>query len=207
MIHHERRFGTLALLTLAACGGGGGGGTSAVAPSNLVYPRTIAVLITDVSATPDTPTYAGSPSTFSIVPPLPSGLSIDVHTGAISGLPTQASDLTSYVVRASTAAGFTTAMVKLGVSFAPRFAYVLNQTDSTITLFREDVLTGSLNHVGYLLAPASQTGPERIVVHPSGSFAYVPNMASSNLSVYTINPSDGLLTPERGGTRRGSGCP
>ena len=191
----DRRLATLALLALAGCSGGGGGGSSATAPSNLVYPHSTEALIIDVAATPNVPTFAGSPSIFSVVPSLPAGVTLDLHTGAIGGTPTQAAAQDSYVLRATNSAGFTTTTVALAVSLAPRFLYVANQTDSTISLLRDDVATGDLNHVGYMLAPPSQVGPERVAVHPSGAFVYVPNMGTSNLSVYTVNPSDGWLTP------------
>jgi len=195
MNQFNRRFATLALLALAGCSGGGGGGSSGTAPSNLVYPHTTEALIVDVAATPNVPTFAGSPSTFSVLPSLPAGVTLDVHTGAIGGTPTQAAAQTGYVLRATNGAGFTTTTVTLGVSLAPRFAYVANQSDSTISLLRDDAATGDLNHVGYIHAPPSQVGPERIAVHPSGNFVYVPNMGTSNLSVYSVNSADGWLTP------------
>jgi 6-phosphogluconolactonase len=190
----ESRLGILALLALGACGGGGGGGTSATAPSNLLYPRTALAFLTDVPATPDTPTYSGSPSTFTILPALPAGLTLGTSTGTIGGVATAASPQASYVVKAANSAGFTTTTIQLGVSLAPRFAYVANQNDSTITILREDATNGALNQVGYFLSPASQSGPERVAVHPGGRYVYVPNMDTSNLSVYTVDASDGWLT-------------
>lgn len=196
MIGFERQLGILALLALSACsGGGGGGGGSATPPSNLTYPRPSSALIVDVPAAPNTPTFLGSASTFTIQPALPAGMTLDVNTGSIGGLPSQARASTPYVVQASNSAGFTTTTIRIAVSPTPRFAYVTSQTDSTISILVEDAESGGLNHVGCVVSPGNQIGPGRVVVHPGGAFAYVPNMTTSNLSVYAIDASSGWLTP------------
>ncbi|MFN0007400.1 MAG: lactonase family protein [Planctomycetota bacterium] len=189
------RLGSIALLCVAACGGGGGGGggSSVTAPSNLEYPRPVGVLTVDVASAPNTPTYDGSPATFAIDPALPDGIQMNPQTGAISGIPSQASLRTTYTVTASNAGGSTTALVKLSVVLPTRFAYLMNQADSTITVCTVDAETGRLHNIGYRTAPASQVGPERMAVHPSGRFAYVSNLNSDNLSVYTINTQEGWL--------------
>jgi 6-phosphogluconolactonase (cycloisomerase 2 family) len=197
MSNIQRRLGTLALLALAACGGGGGGGGGApvVAPSNLVFPRTVGIFLVDVPIASDLPTYSGSPSNFSVLPALPAGLSLNAQTGNISGTPTQASSRTIYTVTARNSAGSTAASLEFSVALPPRFAYVLNQTDSTITVCTVDADTGRLHHESYRLAPSGELGPERMTVHPDGRFAYVADQNTSNLSIYAIDPSTGWLTP------------
>lgn len=197
MSNHLRRLGSMTLLFAAACGGGGGGGGGGppvVAPSNLEYPRPVGIFTVDVPTAPNTPTYDGSPATFSITPALPSGISMNAQTGSISGTPTQASLRATYTVTASNSAGSTTASVAFGVTLPARFAYVVNQADSTITVCTVDGTTGRLHDIGYHPASASQVGPERMVVHANGRFAYVPNLNTNNISVYTIDTAEGWLT-------------
>ena len=195
MNSYRIRLGSIALLLVAACGGGGGGGGgSAVAPSNLEYPRPVGMFTVDVPTLPNTPTYDGSPSTFSITPALPNGITMNAQTGTISGTPTQATQRAIHTVTASNSAGSTTATVKFGVTLPARFAYIVNQADSTVTICTVDADSGRLHDIGYQPASGGQVGPERMVVHSNGRFAYVPNLNTSNLSVYTIDTDEGWLT-------------
>jgi 6-phosphogluconolactonase len=89
-------------------------------------------------------------------------------------------------------------------SLTPSFAYVLTGATSgggngTISSFTANSCTG-------VLAPTSPatiaTGinPEDMVVDPLGRFVYVANLVSNasdeaTISMYTINPSTGVLTP------------
>jgi hypothetical protein len=76
---------------------------------------------------------------------------------------------------------------------APRFAYVANQGDDTVSIYIVDATTGQLRHNGYV---AAGTGPSSVTVDPSGRFAYVANQfPDNNISGYTIDASSGALTP------------
>jgi 6-phosphogluconolactonase (cycloisomerase 2 family) len=77
----------------------------------------------------------------------------------------------------------------------PRFAYVTNSADNTISEYTVNVSTGQLRANGYVLAG---TLPLSVVVDPSGKFAYVANGISNNVSAYTVNASSGTLTPVAG---------
>ena len=72
-----------------------------------------------------------------------------------------------------------------------KFAYVVNSTSSTVSIYTIDSLTGALRHNGYVTAG---TSAQSITVHPSEKFAYVANYNSANVSVYTINQTTGALT-------------
>jgi 6-phosphogluconolactonase (cycloisomerase 2 family) len=74
-------------------------------------------------------------------------------------------------------------------------AYVLHPTDSTIAIYNEDSSTGAMSHLGVMPVPFGQSGPERMLVHPNGKFVYVPNLGTSNLAVFTVDPSTGWLVP------------
>ncbi len=74
----------------------------------------------------------------------------------------------------------------------PRFAYVANYNDNTVSIYTVNAATGQLRHNGYV---AAGTAPYSVTVDPSGKFAYAANYGSSNVSAYTINASTGALTP------------
>jgi 6-phosphogluconolactonase (cycloisomerase 2 family) len=73
--------------------------------------------------------------------------------------------------------------------------YVVNPNDSTISIYDQDSTSGALGQLAYMPMPMGQSGPEKAIVHPNGTFAYVPNMGTSNLSVFTIDGVTGMLAP------------
>src|SRR5262249_27846099 len=78
-----------------------------------------------------------------------------------------------------------------GAGNVPRFAYVANFADDTISIFTVNAATGQLRNNGYILAGL---GPRSVAVDPSGKFAYVVNARSSDVSAYSIESSAGTLT-------------
>src|SRR6266496_3921033 len=73
----------------------------------------------------------------------------------------------------------------------PRFAYVTNAGDNTVSIYTVDAVTGQLRARGYV---ATGTNPQSVAVDPSAKFAYVANGGSSNVSAYSINAATGALT-------------
>lgn len=101
---------------LVACGGGGGSQPTPrpAAPSALTYSSPQAYTIGNaISAL--VPTVFGSVTQFSVTPPLPAGLTIDPANGQITGTPTTATTLSTYVVSASNSTGSTTFSLSLAV--------------------------------------------------------------------------------------------
>lgn len=97
--------------------------TQEAAPSNLVYPQTaIHAAIGDPIVT-DTPTVSGTVTGYFVSPALPTGLSLDPTSGAISGAPTVASAQATYTVTAQNAGGSTTAQVTITVATSPGVLY------------------------------------------------------------------------------------
>ncbi len=70
----------------------------------------------------------------------------------------------------------------------PRFAYVANSTDSTVSMYTVNAVTGQLRHNGYVTTGAN---PVSVSTDPSGKFAYVVN--NSGITAYTINTNSGML--------------
>jgi YVTN family beta-propeller protein len=89
-------------------------------------------------------------------------------------------------------------------SSKPNFAYVLNggssnRGDGTISSYTVNSCTGDLAPTTPATI-ATGSDPEDMVVDPLGRFAYVANLVSNaaddaTISMYTINPSTGALTP------------
>ena len=77
----------------------------------------------------------------------------------------------------------------------PRFAYVVNSGDNTVSQYTVNASTGLLRANGYVLTGAA---PKAIAFAPNGKFAYVVNSivgsAFGSVFVYTINASTGALS-------------
>src|SRR5512139_737025 len=79
----------------------------------------------------------------------------------------------------------------------PRFAYVANWADNSVSAYTIDATTGALRSVAGS-PTAAGTSPCSVTVDPSGKFTYVANVNSNNVSAYTINATTGALTAVAG---------
>ena len=120
VIRRRMTFGPLLLSSslLASCGGGGSssGAPSPVAtpPSDLQYPAAPAFVV-DTAIAELTPTVVGEVTSYSVSPALPARLSLNTTTGVISGTPISVAAKADYTVKATNAAGSTTAVVSIVV--------------------------------------------------------------------------------------------
>jgi 6-phosphogluconolactonase len=87
-------------------------------------------------------------------------------------------------------------------SSKPEFAYVLNNGGISVSTYGIDSCTGNLTPTTPPSIPtgANSFGAEGLAVDLSGRFAYVANLMSNatdlaTISMFTINPSTGILTP------------
>lgn len=87
-------------------------------------------------------------------------------------------------------------------SSTPEFAYVLNDGGNTISMFTVNSCTGALTPTTppTIATGANAFGSEGMVVDRAGKFAYVANLMSNasdeaTISMFTINPTSGVLTP------------
>lgn len=62
---------------------------------------------------------------------------------------------------------------------SPRFAFVTNTNDNTISIYTVNATSGLLRNDGYALVGSK---PEGVTVTPNGKFLYVTNSGSSNVS-------------------------
>src|SRR5438309_10382689 len=58
----------------------------------------------------------------------------------------------------------------LGVPVVPRFAYVVNNLDNSVSIYTVDAATGQLRSNGYV---AAGTGPFSVITESTGGHAYV----------------------------------
>jgi hypothetical protein len=102
----------LAALVLASCGGSL---TPPVPPTDLTYSENPATYPVGIPIAPNTPSARGGPVEFySVVPPLPQGLSLGTTSGVITGTPAAAWARASYTVIATNPGGSTGTAVSIG---------------------------------------------------------------------------------------------
>lgn len=79
-----------------------------------------------------------------------------------------------------------------------RYAYVINELDSTVTALAYDAENGTLTTLQSVpTLPADYTGNSstaEVQVHPSGKFLYGSNRGHDSLVIYQIAPQTGMLT-------------
>jgi 6-phosphogluconolactonase len=86
----------------------------------------------------------------------------------------------------------TNAPVTGGMS-PPRFAYVANNSDGTLSIFAVNAMTGQFRHRGYV--PASLL-PVSVAADPSGKFIYVAGQTQTGrVSGYAVTAATGVLVP------------
>ena len=92
-----------------------------------------------------------------------------------------------------------------------KFAYVINELNSKITVFKYDAQRGSLTEVQTLSTlPADFEGNNstaEVQVHPSGKFVYGSNRGHNSIASFSVDPDSGKLTstghcPSGGSTPR-----
>ncbi len=106
--------------TCGACPGGYSGsgavGCTVVAPSSLVYALNPATYTTGKAVVPNVPVGQGGPvQTYSVLPPLPTGLTLNGSTGAITGTPTAVAASATYVVTGANPGGRATVSLVIAV--------------------------------------------------------------------------------------------
>lgn len=73
----------------------------------------------------------------------------------------------------------------------PRFAYVVNSYDNTLSSFIIDARTGQLHYSGHV---ATGRFPSSVLAHPSGKFVYVAQQTGMKVAGFAVDPINGRLT-------------
>jgi 6-phosphogluconolactonase len=80
-----------------------------------------------------------------------------------------------------------------------KFAYVLAEMQSTVTVFSNNGKTGAMQRLQTISTlPKGFTGENddaEIQMHPSGKFLYASNRGNDSIAVLAIDPGKGTLTP------------
>jgi 6-phosphogluconolactonase len=78
-----------------------------------------------------------------------------------------------------------------------KFAYVLSEMDSSVTVFSYQAKNGAFSSLETIPAlPRDYTGPKEaaeIAVDPSGRFLYTSNRGHDSIAIFEINPAKGTL--------------
>ena len=80
-------------------------------------------------------------------------------------------------------------------AIVPRFAYVANSKDNTVSVYTVNAVTGQFRDHSYALSGSKPLG---VVVTASGTLVYVANSVSNNVSAFKADTTNGALTSVSG---------
>ncbi len=190
----------LCLLSLGACTGSGPNPSTSSGPgqpANIAYPDHTPRLLVSLPMQSSAPTFDGQVDTWSVVPALPTGITIDPSTGTMDGTPLTTSIATDYIVTASGPAGSSTVTLSIRVHDAPRFVFNGGPLDNSLSTCAVDAFDGDLSYGPVQGLTGPMPGAQHIVFHPNQLFAFIPNAGlqgqPSSLSTYAIDPQSGTL--------------
>jgi 6-phosphogluconolactonase len=96
-------------------------------------------------------------------------------------------------------AAFTSPTNSAPISFKPKFAYVPNVTDNTISMFSSDPQTGKLSVIAPAI-PVGNSAPQTVAVSARGDLAFIatagpfPTTNPGSIGAYSIDPATGVLS-------------
>jgi hypothetical protein len=164
------------------------------APLSITYSGSPFVYIKNTAITPiAAPTHTGgTPTSYSVSPLLPTGLSLNTTTGSITGTPTVVVSSTSYTITAANSSGNTTASINITVNdIAPTaLVYVGSPytfyTNTAITPIAAPTNSGG-TPTNYSVSPSLPSG--LILNTSTGAITGTPTVVSA-LTNYTITASN-----------------
>lgn len=153
------------------------------APTSLTYGGTSFIYITGVAVTPLLPVVTGVVTSYSVLPALPAGLSLNSATGIISGSATATQGAILHTITATNAVGTTTASITITVN-----ALTIGYTGSPYTFpIGGTIVTKNVTSngaaVSYSISPPLPTG--LILNTVTGSISGAPTLTSGS-TAYTI---------------------
>jgi autotransporter-associated beta strand protein len=164
-----------------------------IAPAGLTYDAASPVYCAGIAVTNNaTLATTGIPAvTYSVSPALPTGLSINSTTGAITGTPTVATAATNYTVTATNSCGNTTSVINITVNIAPAGltygaaspAYCVG----TAVTNNATLATTGVPAVTYSVSPALPTGLS--INSTTGAITGTPTVATAAAN-YTVTATN-----------------
>lgn len=161
-----------------------------VAPTSLSY-QTPQVFTRHTSITPIAPSSSGGTVTgYSVSPSLPSGLSLNVSTGVISGTPTTITTQADYTITATNSGGSTTTTITITVNDAPP----IGLTYTTSNVFTKNTTISNLSPtsgggavLNYSITPALPSG---LSINTSNGVISGTPTAIATATSYTITATN-----------------
>jgi hypothetical protein len=167
--------------------------TVSQAPLTFAYTSPTVTYCTNALITPNAPVVTGgTPTSYTIITPLPNGLSLDA-SGNIIGTPTTASAAANYTIRATNGCGSTDAIVNITISSGSTvFNITPTGTQNVCTPFSGTTigLDGSQNGISYRLY--LNGNPIGAIMAGTGSALNFGNQTSAG--TYTIHTTSGCIT-------------
>jgi 6-phosphogluconolactonase (cycloisomerase 2 family) len=158
------------------------------------------VMLTVQSGCPTnaTCTFSPNPVTPAVSPGVTSQLTVLTSNGTPVGPSTFTIRGTSGLLFHEVSAQLTVNAQVGPIQNPPRFAYVPNNSDGTLSIFAVNATTGQIRHQGYVNTGLSPLGVTT-VSNAGGTFAYVANQKpSGTVSGFTVNTTTGQLNPITG---------
>ena len=158
--------------------------------------KTVAAGVAVTSFKPVTTSSGAAPVTFSLSTPLPSGLSMDPATGAITGTPAASSASTTYPVTVTDANGYTSSKTFTLIVTGP-FSTTLAIPIATLTASKAGTFTpvttsGGIANFTYTISPAL---PGTLAISSStGVISGNPPASAVASANYTVTVTDGNAT-------------
>jgi len=125
--------------------------------------------------------------------PLPAGLSLNADGSIAQDGSTPSGTYGPYTILYGNLADSVSSTVTITVQLPvnPRFAYLGNLDDNTLSIFTVDASSGQLRHHGYA---GLQSVPSAVAVDPGGKYVFVADSGAGTLSVLPIDPANGTVT-------------
>ena len=179
------------------------------APSTLSYLVNSQTYTKGSAITNNSPTYGGgTPTSFSVTPALPTGLSLDTTSGVISGTPSAITSSASYTVTATNGAGSSNKVITIVVNDSAPSA--LTYTSNSVSYTKDVAIsTNSPSSSGgavvsYSVSPALPTGLS--LNTSTGAITGTPTVVTSSAS-YTVTATNTGGSTTRGITITVAGVP
>ena len=161
------------------------------APEDPTYPQSVYMLDVGETLADQVPTVTGTPTSWSITPALPAGMTFNTTNGTIAGTPTGYLQRDLYEVEATNSDGSDSGYLILQVGGEARFAYGGSAADGAVAEFGVESDGGALFHQGWI--GGSTTGLLGIAGDLDGELLCVVD--SFTLTSYVADPATGRLGP------------
>ena len=162
-------------------------------PSPTPSQRPLIIITKNSEFSPLFPSVVGEDLTYSINPDLPTGLSLDQSTGAISGTPQVSRESTDYTITASNESGAISTVVNITVTLIAPSQFTYSPESQTLTKGSETTISPATitgEEITYSISPSTSPLPVGLSLDPStGKISGTPTATQTEAS-YTITASN-----------------